>query len=157
MYLPTPRAGADYATAAELLVQDDRPTMDVKIPDWKRADGSPIYVQIRALSLDDRQWINQVAGVGEQRNHMLFVLATIQRGVVRPQLEWAQAMLLKDRNERILDILCDTIWELSGLDQAKIDALVEQLAGARLPAGPESAPVGGAGDGAPALAGASQP
>lgn len=150
--LPTDRGGADYASAADILTLDDRPSMDVRVPGWNHADGKPIIVRIRALSLADRQWINTTAGIGTARDESKFILATIHRGIVEPALTWPQTQLLRDHNEQTLEMLADTIWELSGLDQRAVDLFVEELAGARLADGPAAGAVEPALDGAPELA-----
>lgn len=145
--LPVNRNEAPYASAAELLTQDDRPTMDIRVPGWERPNGEPVFVRIRALSLSDRNWINQTSGIGEKRSELLFVLASLQRGIVAPPLNWQQAQLLADRNERILEILCDTIWELAAFDQTAINNLVSELAGVAPVEGPEAPALGAASDG----------
>lgn len=150
--LPIDRGGADYASAAAILTLDDRPCMDVRVPGWRDAQGEPIIVRIRALGLEDRQWINTVSGIGERRNEMTFILATIHRGIAAPALNWQQAQLLKARNEQTLEMLADTIWELSGLDQRAVDLFVEELAGASLGNGPETGALEPAIDGASELA-----
>ena len=139
--LPAHRGDSSYATAAEILTQDDRPEMDVRIPGWRTVAGESVYLRIRALSLTDRQWINITAGIGHGRNDALFIVATLHRGIVSPSLTWEQAQLLAQRNERIVEVICDSIWELSGLDQKAIDNLVSELAGARLPDGPAAEPM----------------
>jgi hypothetical protein len=139
--LPAHRGDSPYATAAELLTQDDRPIMDVRVPGWRTASGEPVFVRMRALSLSDRQWINITAGTGEKRNERLFIVATLHRGIVDPPLNWEQAQLMSERNERIVDVICDSIWELSGLDQTAINNLVAELAGASLPDGHAAEPL----------------
>lgn len=150
--LPINRGGADYSSAATILTLNDLPEIDVRVPGWRDANDQPIVVRLRALSLTDRQWINVTAGIGDRRDDRMFILATIHRGMVTPALTWPQAQLLGDRNEQTLELLADTIWELSGLDQNAINLFVEELAGARLADGHPQAAVEPVVNGAPELA-----
>lgn len=119
-----------FASAADLLTLDDRPQVALSIPRW-HANGQPLRLLVRALSLDQQEVIQRTARRKDKltgqvtSDRVLFVAETLRLAFIQPQLDSAQAMALAAKNPTILEAIVDFIWGALGhLDFTAIAALV---------------------------------
>ena len=85
-----------YGTIHDALGQADRAEVDVLIPDWQRADGTPLKWRIRSLSLVDQDAIHRAERLAIHRrstvlpddtDYPVFAAETIRRCMVVPSLD----------------------------------------------------------------------
>lgn len=140
--LVAPATPVVYPTAEDVLTHDDRRTFNVRVPWWRQADGTPMTLAIRALSLDDQcatLWTARL--VAEQRakkarvqwdgkaDLQTFYLQILLRGIVMPRFSDEHLpRLAKKLGEAVKD-LADYIWWLSTVSPTRVDELVAAAAG----------------------------
>ena len=134
-----------YLTFEELLAISDRPQADVRVPFWRNA-----LVRVQALGLEQQEAITRAArikaaqlakddGDSATQDWATYVLESIRHGLLMPRLDEGQIYLLRNRNPKAMEMLCQFIWNLSYLNQDYIDGLVTDLtttAGAAAAAAP---------------------
>ncbi len=126
-----------YGTIHDALGQADRAEVDVLIPDWQRADGTPLKWRIRSLSLVDQDAIHRAERLAiHRRNTVLpddtdypvFAAETIRRCMVVPSLDDISAKtLIMQSNPAIMRQLVDLVWGLSDKTMAEIEVLLVTL------------------------------
>ena len=109
-----------YGTIHDALGQADRAEVDVLIPDWQRADGTPLKWRIRSLSLVDQDAI-----------HRAERLAIHRRSTVLPDVpsldDISAKTLIMQSNPAIMRQLVDLVWGLSDKTMAEIEVLLVTL------------------------------
>lgn len=129
--------GEAYASVEDILLASDLPEMIVRVPRWKR-NGASLALRVKALSL-----VQKEAVLRESRrpdgtiDTIVYTEATIREGVMIPRFDANTAERLRLKNPTDLDLIVQTIWTLSALDQDIIDAVVTEQTGAAPPEPPE--------------------
>lgn len=137
-----------YATAEELTTVDDMPGRDVRITRWF-ASGRMLKLRVRGPNLDEQDAIRQEALVknkktGEWQEHRpTFCAATLQRCVIVPPLDTAQAASMRKKNPVIIGALVDLIWALPVFSDEELEKLALDMAP---PADPDAPTPADAGD-----------
>lgn len=122
-----------YASAEEILAQQDLPERDVKITHW-HANGRPLKLKVRGLDLPTQIRIMQVSTVKNpktqqyERDEVAFAIETLQTIRV-PHIDAGTARAMVRKNPVIIRSLVDYIWALAALT----DEQIEQAARALLP------------------------
>lgn len=130
-------AGEAYASVEDILLANDLPEMIVRVPRWKR-NGASLALRVKALSL-----VQKEAVLRESRrpdgsiDTIVYTEATIREGCIMPRFDANTAERLRLKNPTDLDLIVQTIWTLSALDQDIIDAVVTEQTGAAPPEPPE--------------------
>jgi hypothetical protein len=137
-----PETPVIYPTTEELLDTDDRRTFDIRVPWWRRKDGSAMTLRVQALSLDAQcaaLWLAKLAGQARAKRArvewdgkadlQVFYLQILKYGIVTPQFEDEHLpRLAKKLGEAIKD-LADLLWWVSTISPARVDELVAAAAG----------------------------
>ena len=111
-------AGEDYASVAAILECSDLPEATLHIPHW-RIGGKAAAVRVRALSLEERERVQQVQSTMDQ------YCLTWHLGCLNPPLTIEQANALRRKNPHAVEQGANFIWLLSALDQEWIAHVVE--------------------------------
>ncbi len=119
--------GDDYASASDLIAQDDLPTATLQIARWHK-NGKPLKIRVRGLSLLDQLDIDKIAGVGEKRDWPKWYVEILSSGIQVPTLDKEQARAMLRRNPAVIGELADFIWSLHLLNGKDIDDAVTALA-----------------------------
>lgn len=119
-------AGEAYASVTAILECDDLPQATLHIPQW-RINGAEAAVRVRALSLLERDRIQQAKTVVEE------YCLTWHIGCMVPAFNMDQANALAQKNPHAVEQGALFIWTLSALDQEKIDRVVQHQTGAEPP------------------------
>lgn len=116
----------DYATLDDLYEVSDLTEMDIRVPAWRNR-----LLRLRALSLDDREFVNRYAGVDTATyDGRKFIVATLHKGIVRPAMTIDQAERLTAKSASVIDQLINLIWRtLSSISQAEIAKAVDDILG----------------------------
>lgn len=136
------KGGERYATAAEIRDSLDLPEMPITPgveradggwePLWRRSDGTPLTILIRALSFKERRLINSQAKEDDDK----FALLTCLHGIKEPKLTEQQIEILEARHPSAIDAISDAIWALCRFPASMVEAEVRRLA--ELPSVPET-------------------
>lgn len=145
----TPAApGAAYASYADLIAADDLPHESLTVWGWK-ANGAPLVVRVRGLSLEERETVllaatNRATGMYDLTK---LTIGYLRYGLVVPALTDEQAKALAQKHAGTVQQVADYIKALTELDYGQIQAVAEQLAGLGAADAPDTAPATEPGDG----------
>jgi hypothetical protein len=128
----------NYAGVDDVLACPDLPEQDVIIRRWRR-NGASLRLRVRAFDLEQEARIRRESLIKHPvtqevvEDRVRFVEASIREGVVVPKLTPAQAGLLRRKNPRIVEMLCDYLWLLSAFDEDELESMAGDLSGVALP------------------------
>lgn len=127
----TPAApNAAYASYADLIAADDLPHESLTVWGWK-ANGAPLVVRVRGLSLEERETVllaatNRATGMYDLTK---LTIGYLRYGLVVPSVTDEQAKALAQKHAGTVQQIADYIKALTELDYGQIQAVAEQLAG----------------------------
>lgn len=125
-----------FATFGQLLALKDRAEVVVEIRRWRRADGEPQRLRLRALDLEtqvniERECRQRDPLTGETRiDQLRYATATLREAVVEPHLGQSGAAALIHHNGAIVSAIVRFVWDvLSTVDASRIGDLVAAALG----------------------------
>lgn len=119
-------AGEEYASVTQILECDDLPQATLHIPHW-RIRGAPAAIRVRALSLEERERVQQEKTIADQ------YCLTWHLGCISPPFTPEQAQALRRKNPIAVESGANFIWTLSALNQDWIEHVVQQQTSAEPP------------------------
>lgn len=121
----------EYASADDLLLQSDLLEQDVTITRWHK-NGKALRIRVRALDLVAQDEIECASlrkhpATGTWYQHPpTYASETIRRGVIVPALNDAQSRAMQAHNPVIIAELVQYIWLMSALDEARLEAHLDE-------------------------------
>jgi hypothetical protein len=137
----------EYASADDILLQSDMLEQDVTITRWHK-NGKKLKVRVRALDLIAQDEIECASlrkhpATGMWYQHPpTYASETIRRGVIVPALNADQAKRMEQHNPVIIGELVQYIWLMSALDEARLEAHLDEIPPERDTGGGDDQPVG---------------
>lgn len=126
--------GERYATVEDIRDVRDLASMPVEVPQWRRADGTPFKLLVRAPSFREAMAIEAAARTPEGTDDdAAFILETCLVVIAEPRFTRAQLEILRDKNPEALDAIAETAWRLCRLSAHAVEAEVRGLAGVVAP------------------------
>jgi hypothetical protein len=117
-----PKGIEHYTAAKEILLEDDRLEIDIKITGWSK------MLRIRALTFGQMEKINKLSKDKDtgKLDSELWTYHTISEGVIIPYFTITMAKELADNNGAFVRELADEIWELGRISRVQWDKFIEQ-------------------------------